>query len=103
MIPVKSNWRDSYRNFSCPRAHLRSAGAACQRKIGWPTFWGGDFYDFIELENAFRRLDGDRETFLERLFTEIGNFLAGESPLDDCTAIVVDLHEDFSTAYAGGK
>ncbi len=52
----------------------------------------GEMYGADRLDAAFRRLDGDHMVFLERLFAEIGDYLAGQPPFDDCTAIVMDLH-----------
>lgn len=51
-----------------------------------------EMYGAARLDNAFGRLDGDHMLFLERLFTEINDYLDGQPPFDDCTAIVVDLH-----------
>jgi len=52
----------------------------------------GEMYGAARLDDAFRRFDGDHMLFLERLFAEISDYLAGQPPFDDCTAIVVDLH-----------
>ncbi len=51
----------------------------------------GQMYGAERLDAAFRSLDGDHMVFLERLFAELGDHLAGQPPFDDCTAIVVDL------------
>jgi serine phosphatase RsbU (regulator of sigma subunit) len=51
-----------------------------------------EMYGAARLDDAFRRLDGDHMLFLERLFAEITDYLDGQPPFDDCTAIVVDLH-----------
>jgi hypothetical protein len=45
------------------------------------------------LDDTFRRLDGNHVIFLDRLFAEMGEFLAGQSPFDDCTAVVMDFHK----------
>jgi len=52
----------------------------------------GEMYGMERLDAAFRTLDSNHMVFLERLFAEIGDYLAGQQPFDDCTAIVVDLH-----------
>jgi serine phosphatase RsbU (regulator of sigma subunit) len=52
----------------------------------------GEMYGAARLDEAFRRLGGDHVLFLEQLFAEISDHLAGKPPFDDCTAIVVDLH-----------
>jgi sigma-B regulation protein RsbU (phosphoserine phosphatase) len=61
----------------------------------------GEMFGADRLDSVFRRLDGDHKIFLERLFIEIENFLAGQAPFDDCTAIVVDLHEDSRAGHEG--
>lgn len=52
----------------------------------------GDMFGVERLEDAFRRLDGDHVLFLDRIFVEIDQYLAGQQPFDDCTAIVIDFH-----------
>lgn len=52
----------------------------------------GEMFGAERLDDAFRRLDGDHMVFLDRLFNKIGDYLAGQSPFDDCTAIVIDFH-----------
>jgi len=52
----------------------------------------GEMFGAERLDGAFRRLNGDDMVFLDRLFAEIDKFLAGQSPFDDCTAIVMDFH-----------
>ena len=51
----------------------------------------GEMYGTDRLAEAFCRLEGGHGEFLDVLFTEIGEHLAGQSAFDDCTAIVVDL------------
>jgi serine phosphatase RsbU (regulator of sigma subunit) len=52
----------------------------------------GEMFGAERLDDAFGRLDGDHMVFLQRLFDEIGDYLAGQPPFDDCTAIVIDFH-----------
>jgi serine phosphatase RsbU (regulator of sigma subunit) len=52
----------------------------------------GEMFGAERLDEALRRLDGDHMLFLDRLFAEISEYLAGQPPLDDCTAIVIDFH-----------
>jgi len=52
----------------------------------------GEIFGAERLDDAFRRLNGDHMVFLDRLFAEIDKFPAGQSPFDDCTAIVMDFH-----------
>jgi serine phosphatase RsbU (regulator of sigma subunit) len=52
----------------------------------------GEMFDAERLDDALRRLNGDRMVFLNSLFAEIDTFLAGQAPFDDCTAIVMDFH-----------
>lgn len=54
----------------------------------------GEMFGAERLDDAFRRLDGDHMVFLDRLFMEIEEYLAGQPPFDDCTAIVIDIHGD---------
>jgi serine phosphatase RsbU (regulator of sigma subunit) len=51
----------------------------------------GELYGSERLAEAFCRLQGDHGEFLELLFAELGEHLAGHVAFDDCTAIVVDL------------
>lgn len=44
------------------------------------------------LRQTLLRDDSDHLNFLERLFAEVARFEAGAAPVDDCTAIVLDLH-----------
>lgn len=43
----------------------------------------------------FRNLDNGHMVFLHCLFAEIDQLQAGQSPLDDCTAVVVDFDKRF--------
>ena len=52
----------------------------------------GDMFGAERLDDAFRRLNGDHMVFLARLFAEIDTLLAGQSPFDDCTAIIMEFH-----------
>jgi serine phosphatase RsbU (regulator of sigma subunit) len=52
----------------------------------------GEMFGTSRLEDAFHRLDGDHMVFLEKLFSTIEDYMAGQSPFDDCTAIVMDFH-----------
>lgn len=52
----------------------------------------GEMFGVDRLEDAFRRLEGDHMVFLDDIFTTVENFLAGQLPYDDCTAIVIDFH-----------
>lgn len=52
----------------------------------------GEMFGVERLDEAFRRLDGDHVLFLDKLFSEIDQFLTGQPHLDDCTAIVIDFH-----------
>ena len=53
----------------------------------------GEMFGAGRLDEAFRRLNGDHMVFLDRLFAETDQFLAGQAPFDDCTAIVMDFHK----------
>ncbi len=53
----------------------------------------GEMFGVERLDDAFRRLEGDHMLFLDKLFAEIDQFLAGQPPFDDCTAIVIDFHD----------
>ncbi len=52
----------------------------------------GEMFGAERLDDAFHRLDGDHMLFLDKLFAEINEFIAGHPPFDDCTAIVIDFH-----------
>ena len=47
------------------------------------------------LDDTFRSFDGDHVIFLDRLFAGNDEFQAIQSPFDDCTAVVSDLHTRF--------
>ena len=51
----------------------------------------GEMFGAERLDEAFARLDGDYMVFLERLFDEVDEYLAGQPPFDDCTALVIDF------------
>jgi serine phosphatase RsbU (regulator of sigma subunit) len=60
----------------------------------------GEMFGVERLDEAFGRLDGDSMVFLQLLFDEIGDYLAGQPAFDDCTAIVIDFPH---TMLTGGK
>ena len=55
----------------------------------------GEMFGAERLDDAFRSFHGDHMLFLDRLFAEIDQFQAGQSPFDDCTAVVMDFHKRF--------
>lgn len=52
----------------------------------------GEMFGNTRLEDTFNRLHGDHMVFLDKLFATIEDFMDGQSPFDDCTAIVMDIH-----------
>ncbi len=53
----------------------------------------GEMFGGERLDESFRRLEGDHVVFLNSIFAEIDDFLEGQSPFDDCTAIAIDFHD----------
>ncbi len=63
----------------------------------------GEMFGTERLAEAFRRLNGDHMVFLERLFTEIRDYMAGQPPFDDCTAILIDFHGTILSPQTSGE
>ena len=54
----------------------------------------GEMFGSERLDQAVRKLEGDSMAFLDGLFAEVRHYLNGQPFFDDCTAIVVDFHDD---------
>ena len=52
----------------------------------------GNLFGRQRLEQVLLRRAGDHLEFLDQLFAELHAFADGDSPEDDCTAIVIDFH-----------
>lgn len=52
----------------------------------------GELFGLERLQQVLRQNNDDHLEFLERLFAALHAFGAGDSPADDCTAIVLDFH-----------
>jgi serine phosphatase RsbU (regulator of sigma subunit) len=55
----------------------------------------GELFGMGRLQRALERADLDYLELLDRLFAELHEYEANESPADDCTAIVIDFHGPF--------
>jgi serine phosphatase RsbU (regulator of sigma subunit) len=53
---------------------------------------GGELFGVARLQQVLERNSNDHLEFLEQLFTAIRDFGCDDSPVDDCTAIVLDFH-----------
>lgn len=51
----------------------------------------GQMYGAERLIEAFHRIEDDPPVFLQWLFADIDDYLAGQAPFDDCSAIVADF------------
>ena len=59
----------------------------------------GSVFGAERLEALLASLDGDHRECLEALFAETRRHLAGLPPVDDCTAIVLDLHAPLGRGF----
>jgi serine phosphatase RsbU (regulator of sigma subunit) len=52
----------------------------------------GEVFGAARLKTVIQRAESDHIEFMDELFDEVYSHLDGQAPLDDCTAIVIDMH-----------
>ena len=52
----------------------------------------GEMFGNARLDDTFSRLDSDHMICIDALLATADDYLAGQSPFDDCKAIVIDFN-----------